>query len=62
MEKKQQDNRTTEKRLVRAPKVAEVLDVSLSQVRKLTRTGKLPCFKIGRAVRYDIDAILQQDS
>ena len=44
-----------------ATEVAEMLSISLVQIRRFTASGRLPCRRLGRSVRYthsDIDAFL----
>lgn len=38
--------------LVDAREAARLLNLSESYVRHLTRTGRLPCVRLGRAIRY----------
>ncbi|WP_153559365.1 helix-turn-helix transcriptional regulator [Roseimaritima sediminicola] len=38
--------------------LAEHLGVSESHVDGLTRSGEIPCIRLGRSVRYDTDAVL----
>jgi excisionase family DNA binding protein len=50
-----------ERRLLTARDVAELLCVPISTVYELTRGGRLPCLRIGRAVRFsreDLEAHL----
>jgi excisionase family DNA binding protein len=42
-----------------AQSLAEVLNVSVAYIRKLTRTSAIPVIRIGRAVRYDRHAVLE---
>lgn len=44
-------------RLLTIAEVAEWMAISERQVHKLTRRDGLPCLKIGRLVRYDMDSI-----
>jgi excisionase family DNA binding protein len=47
--------------LLRAAKVAQLLDVSERYVYQLASEGRIPCVKVGRSVRFrptDIDAWL----
>jgi excisionase family DNA binding protein len=41
-------------RLVTAAGLAEHLDVNVGQVYRLARGGKLPCYRIGRRLRFDL--------
>ena len=41
--------------LLTAPEVAKSLAVSPRTVWGLTASGALPCIRIGRAVRYDVE-------
>lgn len=45
-------------RLLEAKEVAEILGVGVSWVRESTRSGRLPCVRLGRYVRYDEDDLL----
>ncbi|MDI6816866.1 MAG: helix-turn-helix domain-containing protein [Actinomycetota bacterium] len=48
--------------LLRAAKVAELLDVSERYVYQLASEGKIPCVRVARSVRFrpsDIDAWLE---
>jgi excisionase family DNA binding protein len=38
--------------LLDVDQAAELLNVKVSWIRDATRTGKLPCLKVGRHVRY----------
>lgn len=40
-------------RMLQAPEVAEILDVSLPRVYELVRTGVLPAVRLGRQIRVD---------
>ena len=43
--------------LISAKEVAEILKISVNSVYRLSREGKIPCFKIGRRYRYSLDVI-----
>jgi excisionase family DNA binding protein len=38
--------------LLDVERAAELLNVKVSWIREATRTGRLPCLKVGRHVRY----------
>lgn len=42
---------------VTASRLAEILGVHIQHVLKLTREGKLPCKRVGRAIRYRLDEV-----
>jgi excisionase family DNA binding protein len=44
-------------RLVDAQAIAERLGVPVSWVRESTRSGAMPCVKLGRYVRFDLDDV-----
>jgi len=46
------------KELLKDEQLANILGIHRVTVRKLALSGKIPSFKIGRARRYDIDAVL----
>ena len=48
---------TTQPIIYTAQQVAEVLQVGLRTVERLTASGELPCRRIGRLVRYTPDDI-----
>lgn len=43
--------------LISAKDVAKILKISVNNVYRLSREGKIPCFKIGRRYRYSPDLI-----
>jgi len=43
--------------LVNAKTLAEILDLPPASVRRYAREGKLPCSRIGRLLRFDIDEV-----
>lgn len=45
-------------RLLPAPELAEYLAVPLTWVWSSARTGRIPCLRVGRYVRFDLDAVL----
>lgn len=49
------DNR---KRLLTAQEMAEVMAVSLSTVRRMTRYGEIPVVRVRTLVRYDLDDVM----
>ena len=44
-------------RLLTANEVAELLSVPVSWVRESTRSGAMPCVRLGRYVRFDLAAV-----
>lgn len=48
-----------EERLLDAGETAKVLGVSKALIRKKSRTGEIPCIRIGRAVRFDLTTVLE---
>jgi len=50
-------------RLLRAPEVAELLAISVRGVWRLRRAGRLPCVRVGGAVRFrlaDVQALQRE--
>ena len=45
--------------IVTAKEVGEYLKLTESTIYKLASEGELPCFKIGKSWRFDMDEILQ---
>jgi len=45
-------------RLLRAKEAAELLAISERKLWELTNAGRVPCLRIGRAVRYDCQDLL----
>ena len=45
-------------KLDKAAELAEYLNVSIHELRKLARTTNMPCFRIGRSMRFDRAAVL----
>jgi excisionase family DNA binding protein len=46
-------------RLLTAGEVAELLSVPVSWVRESSRSGAIPCVRLGRYVRFDRAAVLE---
>jgi len=46
------------KRLVRAAVIAKMLDVCASSVYRSARRGVLPCVKLGRTIRFDLEEVM----
>jgi len=44
-------------RLVTADEVAELLSVPVSWVREATRSGAMPCVRLGRYVRFELASV-----
>ena len=44
-------------RLLTAEEVAELLAVPVSWVRESTRSGAMPCVRLGRYVRFELAAV-----
>jgi excisionase family DNA binding protein len=47
----------TAARAVRAPVIAEMLDLSLDRVYQLARENVIPNIRIGRQIRFDLDRV-----
>lgn len=45
--------------LVRIDEIAKRLGVSVRTVRRLTAAGRIPAVRVGRQLRYDLDAVLR---
>ncbi len=45
---------TAPERLVTASGLAEHLDVNVGQIYRMARRGTLPCYRIGRRLRFDL--------
>lgn len=48
------------KRLLRAPELADRLAVSQGAVWKWLGEGRIPAVRLGRAVRFDLDEVLDR--
>lgn len=46
-----------EKKLITAEKLADMLSIPISTVYRLAREKKIPVVRIGRTMRFDIDAV-----
>lgn len=44
--------------LLDAYSLAKVLSVSVHTIRKWRADGRIPCYKLGRSVRYDINEVI----
>ena len=44
--------------LLNSEELAKALSVSIHSVRKWRFEGKVPCYKLGKSVRYDIQAVI----
>ena len=44
-------------RMMKAKEVAEYTQIPLQMVYRKTRSGEMPCYRIGRSVRYKIDEV-----
>lgn len=44
-------------RMMKAKEVAEYTQISLQMVYRKTRSGEMPCYRIGRSIRYKIDEV-----
>ena len=51
------DSGAPRKRLVTAAGLAEHLGVRVGQIYRMTRAGRLPCYRIGRRLRFDLDEV-----
>jgi excisionase family DNA binding protein len=45
--------------LLRADELAEVLQCSVSHIYELAARGEIPCLRIGRLIRFELDAVLE---
>lgn len=43
--------------LITAEQLAEALSLGVAQIRKLTREGQIPHYRIGGVIRYDLTAV-----
>ena len=48
------DSGAAPERLVTAAGLAEHLDVRIGQIYRMARSGRLPCYRVGRRLRFDI--------
>lgn len=44
-------------RMMKAKEVAEYTQIPLQMVYRKTRSGEMPCYRIGRSIRYKIDEV-----
>ena len=44
-------------RMMKAKEVAEHTQIPLQMVYRKTRSGEMPCYRIGRSIRYKIDEV-----
>jgi excisionase family DNA binding protein len=44
-------------KLLTAEEIAEFLNVPVTWVRESTRSGAMPCVRLGRYVRFDLDDV-----
>ena len=42
---------------MKAKEVAEYTQIPLQMVYRKTRSGEMPCYRIGRSIRYKIDEV-----
>ena len=45
------------KRLMKAREVSEYTQIPVSTIYRKTKSGELPCYRIGRSVRYKLEEI-----
>lgn len=45
------------KRMMKAREVAEYAQIPLQMVYRKTKSGDLPCYRIGRSIRYKVEEI-----
>lgn len=45
------------KRILTIKELARILQISVSQVYKLVERNEIPCYRIGRAIRFDYEDI-----
>ncbi len=50
-------NETTPKLLLRPHEAAEALSISERKLWEMTKAGEIPAIRIGRNVRYDVNAL-----
>ena len=46
------------KNLVSIEKISEILDINVKTIYDWTSTRKIPHYKVGRLVRFDVDAVV----
>ena len=44
-------------RMMKAKEVAEYTQIPLQMIYRKTRSGEMPCYRIGRSIRYKIDEV-----
>lgn len=44
-------------RMMKAKEVAEYTQIPLQMVYRKTRSGEMPCYRLGRSIRYKIDEV-----
>ena len=44
-------------RMMKAKEVAEYTQIPLQMVYRKTRSGEMPCYRIGKSIRYKIDEV-----
>ena len=49
--------KTDNTQLVDAKTLAEITNLPVASVRRLAREGKLPHYKLGRLLRFDVDEV-----
>ena len=49
--------KTDNTQLVDAKTLAEIMNLPPTSVRRYARSGKLPCYKIGRLLRFDPEEV-----
>jgi len=47
-------------KLINAEEMGELLSLPPASVRRLAREGKLPCYRLGRLLRFDPAQILEE--
>lgn len=48
----------SEPKLINVRELASVLGVTPDTIYRLTKQGEIPCYRVGRHVRYDLDQVL----
>ncbi len=54
------DNEIARKALLTAKQIAALLSINENQLYKLVRSGKIPAMKLGRALRFQWDEVIDK--
>lgn len=49
----------TPSKLINSEELAKALSVSIYSIRKWRHEGKIPCYKLGKSVRYDVAEVIE---